>query len=30
VHELRAGGLDHTVATHLVDEITKDIYKTGA
>jgi catechol 2,3-dioxygenase-like lactoylglutathione lyase family enzyme len=30
VHELRAGGLDHTVATHLVDEITKDLYKTGA
>jgi catechol 2,3-dioxygenase-like lactoylglutathione lyase family enzyme len=30
VHELRAGGLDHTVATHLVDEVTKDIYKTGA
>jgi catechol 2,3-dioxygenase-like lactoylglutathione lyase family enzyme len=30
VHELRDGGLDHTVATHLVDEITKDIYKTGA
>ena len=30
VEELRAGGLDHTVATHLVDEVTKDIYKTGA
>jgi catechol 2,3-dioxygenase-like lactoylglutathione lyase family enzyme len=30
VHELRAGGLDHTVATHLVDGITKDLYKTGA
>jgi catechol 2,3-dioxygenase-like lactoylglutathione lyase family enzyme len=30
VHELRAGGLEHTVATHLVDEVTKDLYKTGA
>ena len=30
VRELRAGGLDHTVATHLVDEITRDLYKTGA
>jgi hypothetical protein len=30
VHELPAGALDHTVATHLVDEITRDIYKTGA
>ena len=30
VHELRAGGLDHTVATSLVDEVTKDLYKTGA
>jgi catechol 2,3-dioxygenase-like lactoylglutathione lyase family enzyme len=30
VHELRSGGLDHTVATHLVDEVTRDLYKTGA
>ena len=30
VRELRAGGLERTVATHLVDEVTKDIYKTGA
>lgn len=31
VRELRERGeLDHTVATHLVDEITRDIYKAGA
>ena len=30
VRELRAGGLERTVATHLVDEITRDLYKTGA
>jgi catechol 2,3-dioxygenase-like lactoylglutathione lyase family enzyme len=30
VRELRAGDLEHTVATHLVDEVTKDLYKTGA
>ncbi len=29
VRELRAGGLERTVATHLVDEVTKDLYKTG-
>ncbi|MHB1987216.1 MAG: VOC family protein [Acidimicrobiales bacterium] len=29
--ELReTGALDHTVATHLVDEITRDIYNVGA
>ena len=31
VRELRERGeLDHTVQTHLVDEITRDIYKAGA
>lgn len=31
VVELRDGGkLDHTVATHLVDDITKDLYRPGA
>jgi catechol 2,3-dioxygenase-like lactoylglutathione lyase family enzyme len=31
VKELRdAGSLDHTAETHLVDEITRDIYKAGA
>ena len=31
VVELRENGaLDHTVTTHLVDEITRDIYKAGA
>jgi catechol 2,3-dioxygenase-like lactoylglutathione lyase family enzyme len=30
VEELRAGRLERTVATHLVDEVTKDIYTTGA
>ena len=30
VHELRAGGLERTVATHLVDEVTRDLYRTGA
>ncbi|MBA2624386.1 MAG: VOC family protein [Acidimicrobiia bacterium] len=30
VQELRRdGALDHTVAAHLVDEVTRDIYKTG-
>lgn len=31
VRELRERGeLDHTVSTHLVDEITRDIYRAGA
>ena len=31
VVELRdSGELDHTVVTHLVDEVTKDIYRSGA
>ena len=30
VRELRAGRLDHTVSTQLVDEVTKDLYKPGA